>query len=179
MVATRDTDSVCFPFHRHVNIVQVPLHVMALQFTSQRHDVIQSLQLDALGIRLHLVERIFIFIEPGLGNTLVVVHNSRHLDVVRAMRGIAEEMADSRAWNHFDVPSTPPDFHGGLDVVATPTNHAFVVELQSLPPVLPNCEDTARCRRRRNRLHCPNVILPGGRRVDQIEVPFESPNAFF
>mmetsp|Transcript_4005 Transcript_4005/g.9333 ORF Transcript_4005/g.9333 Transcript_4005/m.9333 type:complete len:239 (+) Transcript_4005:467-1183(+) len=87
---------------------------------------------------------------------------------------ISEEVPYSRAGHCFDGAATSPDFHRGLDVVSTPTNHARVVEFQLVPPVLPDSKDAARSRRRVVRLFGDRSFLLWIRE-HEVEVPLKTP----
>mmetsp|Transcript_3090 Transcript_3090/g.12001 ORF Transcript_3090/g.12001 Transcript_3090/m.12001 type:complete len:319 (+) Transcript_3090:49-1005(+) len=175
--AAGDADVRGLPLHLRVHIAEVPAHVLAAEFFAKpflRGDVSQ---LHVLRLRLQLLELRQVVVPPHRGEARIVVDNRRHVHVVWSVFRVSEQVPHTAARVHIDVPTTTPDLHGGLDMVAAPLPHLRVIKPEAIPPVPPDGEDAAGCGRRGHWLVAFIIELAtvGRRREDQIHVPLEAP----
>mmetsp|Transcript_52323 Transcript_52323/g.124898 ORF Transcript_52323/g.124898 Transcript_52323/m.124898 type:complete len:314 (+) Transcript_52323:198-1139(+) len=136
------------PLHFEVNVVQVPLQVLALELLLQVFiplDLrLHAFQLHVHCLWLHLVEVAQVVLGPQLSQTFVVVHNSIHLNVIRPLGGIPVQVPHTRTRHHLDSTTTSPNLHGQLHVVSTPFAHSRVEQPKLVKPGLVYGKDSSR-----------------------------------
>mmetsp|Transcript_20220 Transcript_20220/g.47179 ORF Transcript_20220/g.47179 Transcript_20220/m.47179 type:complete len:328 (-) Transcript_20220:314-1297(-) len=158
-----------FPLH----VVQKPRHVFTLQLCSTSLGCGQVPELHVHNFGLELLEQRFVLIQPDFSKASIILHHLWHLDIIRSVCCISEEMSYSRTRNHLDVTTTSPHLECGFQVVATPTNHASIVETKPLPPIPANSEDPARGGRRHIWLRGDVAVARIS--VYQVQIPLEAP----